>query len=312
MALIHVKKSIPSNLLKDRFIVPPFSVLDSKQGYWRERVNLWKSIGIKSEMGRNNNLTFNIDLKSIDEQKKDNYKSKDKTTSIFDPVLCELAYKWFSRENDEVIDPFAGGSVRGIVTSICKRYYTGIDLSETQIKSNKIQFDDIMKKYSDTLLPINWINNDSVYYTRVHNREKYNFLFTCPPYYDLEVYSDNPLDISNLGTYEEFLKSYGTILKNCVSMLEEDSFAVIVVGNVRNKKNTGYYDLVGDTVRIMMNSGCIYYNEIILVNVAGTLPIRAPLQFNASRKVGKQHQNVLVFYKGDTKNIKKKFGEFEK
>lgn len=311
MALIQVKKRIPSNLLKDRFIVPPFSILDSKQGYWRERVNLWKSIGIKSEMGRNNNLTFNIDLKSIDEQKKDGYKSKDKTTSIFDPVLCELAYKWFSREDDRVIDPFAGGSVRGIVASICKRYYTGIDLSERQIKHNKIQFDDIRKKYSDNLVPVKWINDDSVHYTKTHNMEKYNFLFTCPPYYDLEVYSDNPLDISNLGTYEEFLKSYGTILKNSVDMLEEDSFSVIVVGNVRNRKNTGYYDIVGDTVRIMQNAGCIYYNEIILVNVAGTLPIRAPLQFNASRKVGKQHQNVLVFYKGDVKNINEKFGSFE-
>lgn len=52
MALISVKRKIPSNLLKDRFIVPPFSILDSKQGYWRERVNMWKSIGIKSELGR--------------------------------------------------------------------------------------------------------------------------------------------------------------------------------------------------------------------------------------------------------------------
>ena len=311
MALIQVKPSIPSNLLKDRFIVPPFSVLDTKQGYWRERVNMWKSIGIKSELGRNNNLTFNIDLKSIDEQKKDGYKSKDKTTSIFDPVLCELAYKWFSREDDRIIDPFAGGSVRGIVASICKRYYTGIDLSERQIKHNKIQFDGIRKKYSDNLVPVNWINDDSAHYTKTHNREKYNFLFTCPPYYDLEVYSDSQEDISNCGTYEEFLEIYSDILSNCVRMLEDDSFAVIVVGNIRNKKDSGYYDFSGDTVRIMQNAGAIYYNELILVNVAGTLPVRAPIQFNASRKIGKQHQNVLVFYKGNTKHIKDKFGSFE-
>lgn len=39
MSLITVqKKYLPSNLLKDRFIVPPFSILDSKQGYWRESV----------------------------------------------------------------------------------------------------------------------------------------------------------------------------------------------------------------------------------------------------------------------------------
>ena len=38
-------------------------------------------------------------------------------TSIFDPVLCELAYRWFCPPGGVVLDPFAGGSVRGIVAS---------------------------------------------------------------------------------------------------------------------------------------------------------------------------------------------------
>jgi len=38
--------------LIDKFIVPPFSVLDSRQGYWQERKRYWIAIGIKSELGR--------------------------------------------------------------------------------------------------------------------------------------------------------------------------------------------------------------------------------------------------------------------
>ena len=38
--------------LSERFIVPPFSVLDTKQGYWQDRKNWWLSLGIKSELGR--------------------------------------------------------------------------------------------------------------------------------------------------------------------------------------------------------------------------------------------------------------------
>jgi len=34
------------------------------------------------------------------------------------------------------------------------------------------------------------------------------------------------------------------------------------------------------------------------------LPVRLKRVFNSSRKVGKTHQNVLVFYKGDQKKIK--------
>ena len=38
--------------LADRFIVPPFSVLDARQGYWQERKRAWIALGIKSELGR--------------------------------------------------------------------------------------------------------------------------------------------------------------------------------------------------------------------------------------------------------------------
>jgi len=38
------------------------------------------------------------------------------------------------------------------------------------------------------------------------------------------------------------------------------------------------------------------------------LPIRVGRQFLAGRKLGKTHQNILVFFKGDAKNIKAEFG----
>ena len=37
--------------------------------------------------------------------------------SVFDPVLCELMYYWFSFDKAKILDPFAGGSVRGIIAS---------------------------------------------------------------------------------------------------------------------------------------------------------------------------------------------------
>ena len=38
--------------LVDRFIVPPFSVLDARQGYWQDRKRVWLALGIQSELGR--------------------------------------------------------------------------------------------------------------------------------------------------------------------------------------------------------------------------------------------------------------------
>lgn len=38
--------------LEDTFGAPPFTVLDTRQGYWQERRRGWLSLGIKSELGR--------------------------------------------------------------------------------------------------------------------------------------------------------------------------------------------------------------------------------------------------------------------
>ena len=60
-------------------------------------------------------------------------------TSIFDPVLCELIYRWFCPTAGIVLDPFAGGSVRGIVASHIRLQYIGIDLRPEQIAANREQ-----------------------------------------------------------------------------------------------------------------------------------------------------------------------------
>jgi hypothetical protein len=54
-----------------------------------------------------------------------------------------------------------------------------------------------------------------------------------------------------------------------------------------------------------------FYNEVILVTAIGSLPVRITKQFQAGRKIGKTHQNVLVFYKGDPAKIKEEFGSVQ-
>lgn len=44
--------------LKDKFLAPPFSVLNAKSSEWQERKKMWLDKGIKSEIGRDENLLF--------------------------------------------------------------------------------------------------------------------------------------------------------------------------------------------------------------------------------------------------------------
>ncbi len=152
-----------SRSLKDIFTVPPISVLDVKQKYWKDRRKHWLSMGIQSELGREENLLSLSELLQL----------KQKSTSIFDPVLCEVMYRWFTREGDTIFDPFAGGSVRGIVASKTGRNYIGIDIRGEQVQSNVEQALEIC----DGVIP-QWYHSDAL----VWDSEEHDFLFTCPPY----------------------------------------------------------------------------------------------------------------------------------
>lgn len=285
--------------LQEKYIVPPFSVFDTKQGYWQDRKELWKKI-IKSDEGRADGL-LGDGLKALAE--KMGSSGTLTGTSIFDPVLCEILINWFCPAGGKILDPFAGGSVRGLVSVLLGNEYTGVDLSEKQIKANWKNYKAIAGRLDfngNDLRPPNWINDDSTNIDLII-KEKHDFLLTCPPYADLEIYSDDPRDISNME-YDQFKEAYTDIICKAAAKLKENAFAAIVVGEVRDKK--GYYrNFVADTIEAFTGAGLKYYNECILLNAIATGAMRADRQFGASRKVVKTHQNVLIFVKGNEKEI---------
>lgn len=301
------KHDITKRTLADKFIVPPFSVFNTHQPYWRDRLRYWESLGIGGTNGRissNNGLSY-------DNRRMDRYNGSSGNTngtSAFSPVLCEIMYKWFCAPESKIFDPYAGGIIRGAMATILGHDYIGIDINDQQCKSNREEYKKLKDKF-DMAGNVSWLHYDSNKFDEINGDMKYDMVFTCPPYYNLEKYSDNPNDLSNATTYSEFLKRYLHILEICYNVLEDDSFCVYVVSDVRDKKTTEYYGLVADTIKSAQKVGFKFYNEIILYNDTGNLAIVSGDYLNKARKVGRQHQNVLVFYKGNPKNIKDKFGE---
>ena len=125
-----------------------------------------------------------------------------------------------------------------------------------------------------------------------------DLLFTCPPYYDLEKYSNDAADLANAPTYKVFLEEYRAIIQAACERLAQNRFACIVVGDIRDQAGL-YRGFVGDTIEAFQEAGLQLYNEAIFVTPAGSLPMRTSAQFPQTRKLGKTHQNVLVFIKGD-------------
>lgn len=286
--------------LRDLFLCNPFSVLDCKTAEWMERKRTWIDLGIRSETGRDDNLTGAPQSPDYVTSTCDNFAPG---TSIFDPALCELMYRWFAPPSGTILDPFAGGSVRGIVAGCLGHGYFGVDLRQEQIDANNANAAQI-----DTDAPPVWVCGDSRNLRDLVPDDAYDMVFSCPPYANLEVYSDDPADLSNMD-YKDFVVAYRAIIAEACALLRNDSFAVFVVGDVRDKR--GFYrDLVSDTKRAFNDCGCYLYNEIIKLDPFGTAGARARRVFS-TRKVVRVHQHVLVFYKGDPGHIRDKFGEVQ-
>ena len=264
-------------------MIKPFSILDTRTKEWQDRKRWWvKTYNINSELGREETIS-----------KSKFWDTDEVSVSIFDATLCETMYEWFCPKGGKVLDPFAGGSVRGIVACEMGLAYDGVDLNRTQIEANQLQSD-----------KPNWIFGDSDKELTLLSDESYDYIFTCPPYHDLEIYSNSPDDLSNMS-YEEFLKKYKSIIKQTYNKLKPNRFFTIVVSEIRELTKTGSYKIgsykgfVPDTIKICEEAGYKFYNDMVLINSQVAASRVADTYFDRNKKVPSVHQNVLVFVKGN-------------
>ena len=181
----------------ESFLVPPFSVLDTKQPYWQKRKKVWKNLILDDGSKRAGKLS----------KRTDNWNEESETfeivskfdVSILDPVLTEVLLKWFAFENCKTFDPFAGDTVFGYVSSFLGNEFTGIELREEQVDFNTEKTKGLNAKYicDDALNILNHIEENSK-----------DFLFSCPPYFDLEKYSQLPNDASNQNNFQQVCQLY--------------------------------------------------------------------------------------------------------
>ena len=284
--------------LADKFLVPPFSVLDTRKGEWANRKRAWNALMGDDGESREEKLGIGSITDAQDKYGKVGFT----TVSILDAVLAEIICMWFTPSGRcRICDPFAGDSVFGFVSSYLGHQFTGIELRQEQAELNASRVRGMEARY---------ICDDGQNIAKHLEPESQDLVFSCPPYFDLEHYSDLPNDASNQKEYGGFLQILDNALTGAVACLKNNRFAVVVMSNVRGGKDGAYYDICSDITRIMQRNGLMLYNEIILLNLCGTAQIRAAHQMR-NRKVVRIHQEVLVYYKGDPKAIKNDFPESE-
>ena len=279
-----------SGALVEDYGAPPLSVLDARQGYWQERKKWWND-----QMGRYLNKTREHSLSASNCVMLD----LNSGVSILDAFLSELMCLWFARPGYTALDPFAGDCVFGYVAASLGLEFTGIDLRQEQVDANQALL-------AGAGLSGKYICDDAANVMKHAKRNSIDFLFSCPPYADTEVYSDDPRDLSAME-HDAFLARLAELLQLAACTLKADRFACIVLGDVRGKDGR-LLPMLEQGIKAMDAAGLVLWNRLVLVTTVGTASLRARRPFDVNRKLQRTHQYVLVFYKGDPAAIKTNFG----
>ncbi len=119
-----------------------------------------------------------------------------------------------------------------------------------------------MKKLSNV-----WVNGDCLKELEKLSDNSVDLIVTSPPYHNLRVYSNDPSDLSNCETYEEYYYLLGLVIEECHRVLKPSGKFVIQFEDYnytlgRDGKR-GKESLVGDINQIFLDKGYILWTEAI-------------------------------------------------
>lgn len=294
--------------LADKFTVAPMSALDARGGEWVKRKRIWRRmIGDDGSARPTGNFkTRDKFREKVGDKVVKSYAGSGSGSSVLDPVLAEVICQWFSpmaEYGNSVFDTFAGDTVFGYVAAYKGMNFTGIELREEQVAFNQ----SVMDKAG---LAGRYICDDGRNVAEYLEPSSQDLYFSCPPYFDLEVYSDKENDASNQPTYEEFYAVLDVAFTEAAKLLKDNRFAVVVAQDVRNKKTGGYFGFTDDIKATFKRNGFTLCNEIVLLRPIGSAALFASTNMTG-RKVTRVHEDILVFFKGDQREISKIYGDVE-
>jgi hypothetical protein len=209
------------------------------------------------------------------------------THSVFPAPLVEwILLRYAGPPGAKILDAFAGGPPRAVVSSIMGYHYTGFEIRQEQIDENQ----GVLRE----------LGLDNVHYCLGDGRfieadlPKFDFALTCPPYYNLEQYSDLSTDLSNASSYGEFNASMALCAHSHYGHMRPGAFVCIVVGPFRDKKTGELIDFPAHTVDNFREAGFIYWQQIVLSKNFASAAKRST---NAWRglKLVPAHEFLLVF-----------------
>lgn len=243
------------------------------------------------------NVVLSKNIIEDDEIIHDNKKTLNGNASVLDPTACEIILRMFMpKDGIRVYNPFGGGVQMGFVTGAGGFEYMASEIRQNQCDANN----SLCQDFYNT----KWIKSDSSKFTP---KQKYDLIFSCPPYYKVEKYIDYDGvipdgELNSLSTYDQFRDMLFEGYKRAISVMNDNTFFIVMTGDSRDK-NGGYYGCEAEHELFFKQQGLLIYNRIVYLENEFTRRAQAKKTLH-HRKYPKSEQKIYAFFKGDPKLIK--------
>lgn len=227
------------------------------------------------------------------------------------PQLMSDLIEFFTRLGDRVLDPFAGVGGTLIGASICKkpRSAFGIEINKKWIDI----YSQVVAESNNEIKAQQMVQGDCLNVMKTLEAESFDFIVTDPPYNihlektmskgddpeayanrrtDYNMHSDDPADLANLQSYEDYLSIMEQVFTSCYTLLKPQKYMVVIV---RDAYQHGEYIFTHvDLARRAKLHGFIPKGEIIWYQAGARLrPYGYPFAYIPNIV----HQYIVVFQK---------------
>ena len=155
----------------------------------------------------------------------------------FVPQIPRQVIQRYTKQGEVILDGFLGSGTTAIEANRLGRKSIGIELQPkiAELAKDLIQSDSHFNSNTTDVI-LGDSANETIKKEIKHSLEKLgekyvSLVILHPPYHDIIKFSDNPDDLSNKQSLEDFCESFGQAIENTTETLTKGRYLIMVIGD---------------------------------------------------------------------------------
>jgi DNA methylase len=151
----------------------------------------------------------------------------------FIPQIPHQMMRRYTKQGDWVLDTFAGSGTTLIEGQRLGRNTIGIELQDRMVQHAKRLVAAEPNEHGVTIDVVQGDSSDVDYKALLnkYSKKSVQLVIMHPPYFDIIKFSEDPRDLSNASSVDDFLATMGEVIDNAAQILDKGRYLVMVIGD---------------------------------------------------------------------------------